>query len=129
MGLLTRSASAPVTAEMVHEARQRHYEEEQQAQREREKARSAKEFAERQQEELEQQRKRKATQDEYVKRRDELRAELANAEAARAKLSVAVDLSSPESAFEALRDLSLLSSADALVERATLACERHKPRL
>lgn len=128
MGLLTRSAPAPVTAEQVHQARQRHYEEEQAEQRERQAAQRKAEWDARQAKEVEQRRRQQERQETFAAERDRLQAELQNAEAARAKLAVAVDLSSPESAFDAIGALSLRSAADELVERARRTLDAHKPR-
>lgn len=129
MGLLTRSASAPVTAEQVHEARQRHYEEEQQAQMEREKARRKAEWDARQREDLQRENRRQQQQTAFAVERDRLRRELVNAEHARASVGAAIDLSTEEAAVRSIDRMTRQAAAEQLVVKAKAALDAHKPRL
>lgn len=118
----------PPTAADVREARRRHLEAEEAAQRARSEAQRKTEYDARQAREIEQESKRQARQSEFVARRDELRQQLRNAEDARASLSVALDLSTVQGALQAARVLADQHAADRLVERCERALDQHTPR-
>lgn len=118
----------PPTAADVREARRRHLEAEEAAQRERAEAQRKTEYEARQAKQLEMEARRKAAADEFCERRDVLRLELRNAEDARASLSVALDLSTVQGALQAARVLADQHAADRLVERCERALDQHTPR-
>jgi hypothetical protein len=73
-------------------------------------------------------RKQQATQQrEWAEERDRLRRELSNAEAARSVvLGPALDLSSPDGALEAVRNMCLRDAAERLVRDAERRLDAHR---